>query len=71
VTKAYPGPEGATLRELRDFIKNLAIGRKTLIQMPSFFFVLRPSATFRDLPRLFATLIRDLGRDCAKVGSRI
>jgi hypothetical protein len=39
--------------------------------MTSFFFVLRPSATFRDLPQLFATLVRDFGRDCAKVKSRI
>jgi hypothetical protein len=35
------------------------------------FFVLRPSATFRDLLRIFATLVRDFGRDCAKVKSRI
>jgi hypothetical protein len=29
------------------------------------------SATFRDLPRLFATLVHDFGRDYAKVKSRI
>jgi predicted transcriptional regulator len=37
---------------LRDFIKILAIDRKSLIRMTSHFFVLRPSATFRGFLRL-------------------
>jgi hypothetical protein len=56
---------------LRDFIRFIANDLMTLIHMISLFFVLRPSATFRDHPQLYATLIRESGSDCAKVRSRI
>jgi hypothetical protein len=59
---------------LRDFIKIIADDRKRSIHMTSSFLCF---ATFRDFgqnprpSRLFATLVRDFGRDCAKFKSRI
>jgi hypothetical protein len=56
---------------LRGFIKIIADDRKTSIHMASFFFVLRPSATFRNLLQLCATCVRNFGRNYVKVRSRI
>jgi hypothetical protein len=42
---------------LRDFIKLIANDRKTSIHMTYFFFVIRPSATFRNFARLVSATL--------------